>query len=58
VALTLGAICLVALVAGLLGEGGATLVGVAIVAAVLSLATLADATLKRVAAKRNRLAGG
>ena len=52
VALSLASLCLVTLAAGLAVEAGATLVGVAVVAGVLSLVALADGTLRRLRATR------
>jgi hypothetical protein len=52
VALSLASLCLVTLAAGLAAEAGATLVGVAVVAGVLSLVALADGTLRRLRATR------
>ena len=51
-ALSLASLCLVTLALGLALEAGATLVGVAIVTGVLSLAALADGTLRRRRARR------
>jgi len=51
-ALFLASLCLVTLATGLAVEAGATLVGVAVVAGVLSLVALADGTLRRLQATR------
>jgi hypothetical protein len=48
----LGAVCLVTLVAGLALEGGATLVGISIVAGVLAIAALVDCWIRRVRVRR------
>ena len=58
VALSLASLCLATLAAGLAIEAGAMLVGVAVVAGVLSLVVLADATLKRRQATRSPPAAG
>jgi len=54
VALSLASVCLVTLAAGLAIEAGAMLVGVAVVAGVLSLVAFADGTLRRLRAMRTR----
>ncbi|CAN5673503.1 hypothetical protein BH18ACT17_BH18ACT17_10290 [soil metagenome] len=57
-AFALAAVCLVCLAAGLAIDRGTTLVGVAVVAAVLSLMALADGTLRRARAGRGPRAAG
>ena len=52
--LSLASLCLVTLAAGLAIEAGAMLVGVAVVAGVLSLVAFADGTLRRLRAMRTR----
>ncbi len=54
----LGAICLVTLVVGMTIEGGATMVGVAVVAGVLSLVALADGTFRRLRERSGPRAAG
>jgi hypothetical protein len=54
VALGLGAITLISLAAGLVIERGATLVGLAVVAGVLSLAALVDGSVRRLRARALR----
>jgi hypothetical protein len=49
----LAALCLLTLVAGIATERGALLVGLAIVAGVLSLVAIVDATIKRRRARRS-----
>ena len=51
-ALVLGAVCLATLVAGLVLEDGATLVGASVVAGVLSIAALVDGWIRRVRVSR------
>jgi hypothetical protein len=53
VALSLGSVCLVTLAAGLSIERGASVIGIAVVAGVLSLVALADGTLRRLRATRS-----
>ena len=50
----LGALCLICLVVGLVIENGTALVGIAIVAAVLALASVAAGTVRRVTERRSR----
>jgi hypothetical protein len=48
----LGAVCLATLVAGLVLEDGATLVGASVAAGVLSIAALVDGWIRRVRVSR------